>query len=144
MACRIEQEGFEYRGWKLGEEVKLIGEDTFGKIGKIVLFDLKDEYLFMAIEYEGVFDVDCPLSNNYEFQSRVVLEGYEDCTNWNWFRKENVEKITEETPSPQISPIHAKEITEDISVELTELQSRVAELIEIYKQCMSILNNNTN
>lgn len=112
MGYRIEQAGYEHRGYKLGEEVNLIGRDS---TGIIVLFDLNDDTQFVVIKFEGSSYPNIPLpisTTNY----RIILDGQLNCENWEWFTETEIEKIIttdEENPPKQISPIHVADILED-------------------------------
>jgi len=111
MGYRIEQEGFEFQGVKLGQKCIMDDEETI-----VIGFD-EDEYnheRFIVVKSKGKVG-DMKLS-----QSGVVTVILNKCGSYyyDWVSLSEIELIEpltdEENPPYAISPIHVADILEDI------------------------------
>jgi hypothetical protein len=136
MSYRVEQEGFEYRGYKLGQNVVYEGKQV-----KIIGFDEEDDDLFIAVNcmYQTV--------KIGESLATVILQGME-LSSYDWAMGGEITNISvgeinndEENLPPSISPIHVPDILTDI---LNMDWTSTDDLLEIHvmiQRCIDSLNS---
>jgi len=139
MGYRIEQEGFEFQGVRLGQKCLLDDEEV-----TVIGFD-EDEGIterFIVVKAQGC-NGDMIIS-----QSRVVtviLNKYEDCY-YDWVSLHEIEFINlivdELNPPKQISPIHVADILEDAADNWIKDESNCADSYNIINRCIEALREN--
>jgi len=133
---RIEKEGYEYRGFKLGEKVMYTCHSFPSEIRTIIGFDEDEGEVFIMLSG------DASMIHEYLTLKMVALA---DTTDFEWAHINEVEKLNSETLPQLISPIHALDILEDeinqinyhYGIPKPHLQ-RILECIEIIKSTHEI------
>lgn len=131
MGYRIEQEGFEFRGVKLGQKCIVDGEETI-----IIGFDKDDDYRFILVKDNGDYGSRVDSSDCIT----TLLEGHEDSL-YEWRNLDDIEliesSIDEENLPQSISPIHVADILEDVlKMDMYEEPDTIAQII---RDCITSL-----
>lgn len=130
MGYRIEKEGYEYRGVKLGQKCVWEGEE-FTVIG----FDENDDLSFIAINIVDPFGI-CEASC-----VTVILEGCEK-DGYEWVELDDIQLHPyEESPPQQISQIHVPEVLTDVLNMDWSGELELAEIRNTIQQCINSLNS---
>jgi hypothetical protein len=139
MGYRIEKEGYEYRGVKLGQKCICFDEETI-----VIGFDDHD-----CVEFIVVSDVNNDSSDEIatsDYVDIILYKHEKDCYVW-----ASLDDITllpyeenEITPQPQISPIHAIDILEDEISKLIENYPTIKQSDQLcwVNECIELIKNN--
>ena len=108
MNYKIEQEGFELRGVKLGQKCFFNGSETF-----VIGFDVDQTEDFIAIKDSS--DVGYPFSTTVF--NCVILSGYEN-SDYDWVSKDEITLLpfipSDDSLPTEISHVHVADILEDL------------------------------
>jgi len=132
MEYRIEQEGYEFNGVKLGSK-HLYGNEEVIVIG----FDEYDDCDFIAINYDDNYTPSIIKKSSFV---TVILNGYSDSI-YEWVSKSELklieESVDEENLPQSISPIHVADILEDVLQ--MKWYDEADEIREILNECIKSL-----
>jgi hypothetical protein len=134
MLYRIEKEGFEIRGVKLGQKCIYDGVETI-----VIGLDIELAGDFIAIR--DFSNDKYPLSTT-TFDCVILYK--HDNFSYNWVSKDDIILLpftpsdSDENLPPQISPTHALEIMEDEVNRLTHKYG-LGEELRVVKECISVL-----
>lgn len=134
---RVENEGYEYRGYELGEKVMYTQHSFPPEVRTVIGFDECEEDVFIMLSGDNSEACDYVISHNL-----VVLQ---DTYDFEWAHVDEVKKLDSETLPQSISPVHAIDILED---EINQINyrhgipephlQRILECIEIIKSTHEI------